>query len=82
MEFETLEQIVNLFERCRSEGKALQINIDEDLLKILPLPRKLLLDLLSNELISTFFRLSNDQKTLYYQNNVISIVPFNDHLIN
>jgi len=70
MDFEILEKILNLFDNCQSRGKSLQINIDEDLVQILPLPRKLILDFLSDQLISTFVRLSNDQTTLYFQNNV------------
>jgi len=70
MDFEILEKILNLFDHCQNRGKSLQINIDEDLVKVLPLPRKLILDFLSDQLISTFFRLSNDQTTLYFQNNV------------
>jgi len=76
MDWEILEKILNLFDNCQSHGKSLQINIDDDLLKILPLPRKLILDLLSDQSIPIFFRLSNDQNTLYFQNNVMK------HFIN
>ncbi len=70
MNFELLEKILNLFDNCQSRGKSLEINIDEDLVQILPFPRKLILDCLSDPSIASFFRLSNDQNTLYFQNNV------------
>jgi len=70
MTCDLFEKILNLFDDCQSRGKSLQINIDEDLLKILPLPRKLIFDLLHDQPISTFCQLSNDQNTLYLQNNV------------
>ncbi len=78
MDFDVLEKILNLLERCQSENKPLQINIDEDLVKILPLPRRLILDILSDQI---FFRLSDDQKILFYQNNVIQFsFQLNDKL--
>jgi hypothetical protein len=70
MDFDVLDKILNHLERCQLENKPLQINIDEELLKILPLPRKLILDLLSDRSISTLFRLSDDQKILFYEKNV------------
>jgi hypothetical protein len=70
MDFDVLEKLLNHLERCQVENKSLQINIDEDLLKIFPLPRKLILDLLSEPFISMLFRLSDDQNILFYQNNV------------
>ncbi len=70
MDSERLEKILNLFSTRQSRGQSLEINIDEDLLKILPLPRKLIFDLLHDQPISTFCQLSNDQNTLYLQNNV------------
>ncbi len=76
MDFEILEKILNLFDNCQLCGKSLEINIDEDLVKILPLPRKLILDFLSDQLISTFCRLSNDQTTLYFRNNVTKNILF------
>ncbi len=70
MDFDVLEKLLNHLERCQVENKSLQINIDEDLLKIFPLPRKLILDLVSEPFISMLFRLSDDQNILFYQNNV------------
>jgi hypothetical protein len=70
MDFDVLDKILNHLECCQLENKPLQINIDEELLKILPLPRKLILDLLSDRSISTLFRLSDDQKILFYEKNV------------
>lgn len=71
MDLEFLEKLLNLFEKCQSSRKSLEINIDNDLVKILPLPRKLIFDILSEESIPNFLQLSNDQTTLYFQNNVI-----------
>ncbi len=51
MDFDVLEKLLNHLERCQLENKAL---------KILPLPRKLILDLLSERFISTLFRISDD----------------------
>jgi hypothetical protein len=56
MDFDVLEKLLNHLERCQFENKPLEVNIDEDLLKIFPLPRKLILDLLSERLILTLFR--------------------------
>ncbi len=61
MDFDVLEKLLNHLERCQLENKPL---------KILPLPRKLILDLLSERFISTLFRLSDDQKIFFYQNNI------------
>ncbi|CAF4079271.1 unnamed protein product, partial [Rotaria sp. Silwood2] len=69
MNFELFEKILNLFDKLQLSGKSLDINIDQDLLKILPLPRKLILDLLYDETISNIFHLSKDQNTIHFQNN-------------
>jgi hypothetical protein len=61
MDFDVLEKLLNHLDRCQLENKPL---------KILPLPRKLILDLLSERFISTLFRLSDDQKIFFYQNNI------------
>ena len=71
MDFELLEKILNLFSKNQSSGKPLEININEDLLKILPLQRKVLINLLCDQPISTFCSLSNDQNILSFQNTVI-----------
>jgi hypothetical protein len=68
MNIETLEKILNLFDHC------LQINIDRDLIKILPFPRKLILDLLSDSQVTAISYLSSDQNTLHFQNNVTNFI--------
>jgi hypothetical protein len=68
---EIFQQILNLFDDCHSHGKSLEINIDEDLINIFPLPHKLIVDLLIDEpSVSAISYLSNDQHTLCFQNNV------------
>ncbi len=68
---EIFQQILNLFDDCHSRGKSLEINIDEDLIHIFPLPHKLIVDLLIDEpSVSAISYLSNDQYTLCFQNNV------------
>ena len=71
MDWNTIETILNLFDDFLLCGKALKINIDEHLLKIIPLPRKLIIDLFVDPPMSTFFHLSDDQKSIDLQNNVI-----------
>ncbi|CAF3976411.1 unnamed protein product, partial [Rotaria sp. Silwood1] len=65
-----LEKILNLFDKFQLNGKSLEINIDQDLLKILPLPRKLIIDLLNDDIISKIFYLSEDQNTVHFSNNL------------
>jgi hypothetical protein len=65
-----LEKVLDLFEQCQSRGKSLEINIDRDLVPIVPLPRILILDLLSDQSITIISYLSDDKNTLYFQKNV------------
>ena len=61
MNFEVLEKVLNLFDSCQSSGKSLEIIIDQYLLEVFPLPRKLIADLLSDPPMSAMSYLSNDQ---------------------
>ena len=70
MDLKNLEKIFDHLDRCRQEGKPLQLNINEDLPKILPLPRRLILDFFSLPFNSTIFRISDDQQTISFQNSV------------
>ena len=70
MNSQVLEKILNLFDNLQAAGKPRQIKIDRDLLPIVPLPRKLILDLLTDEKMPKIFHLSEDQNTVYFQNNV------------
>ncbi|CAF0869430.1 unnamed protein product [Rotaria sp. Silwood1] len=70
MDLNLLEKILNLFDKFQLNGKSLEINIDQDLLKILPLPRKLIIDLLNDDIISKIFYLSEDQNTVHFSNNL------------
>jgi len=76
MNFEYIEKIVKLFERNQSLNKPLELNINEDLLKILPLQRKFLLTLLRQSPISNFSCLSQDETVLVFQNQVDFIFNF------
>ncbi|CAF0967945.1 unnamed protein product [Rotaria sordida] len=69
MDLDLFEKILNLFDKIQLSGKPFEINIDQDLLTIIPLPRKLILDLLSDEKISKIFYLSQDQNKVYFENN-------------
>ncbi|CAF1139371.1 unnamed protein product [Adineta steineri] len=67
---EIFEQILNLFDNCHSHGKPLQLSIDHDLVKILPLPHKLIRDYLTDQPIHAICWLSEDKNTLYFKNNL------------
>ncbi|CAF4053246.1 unnamed protein product [Rotaria magnacalcarata] len=64
MSSQVLEKILNLFDNFQTIGKPLQINIEQDLLPIIPLPRKIIIDLLTDERMPKIFYLSKDQNTL------------------
>ena len=70
MDIDLLEKILNLFDQCQAQGKPLKINIDQDLLKILPFPKQFVISLLSEPSPLAFSYLSNDENTLYFKNNV------------
>lgn len=73
MDLDSLEKILSLFDNLQIKRKPLKLNIDEDLSKILPLPKKLILDMLTDDKMPNFFYLSDDQNTIYFQNNVTKI---------
>lgn len=70
MDWKNLEKIFDHLDRCRQQGKDLQLNINEDLPKILPLPRKLILDFFSLPFPSTIFRISTDQQIISFESSV------------
>ena len=70
MDWKILEKIFDHLERCQRDGKILQLSIDDDLPKILPLPQKLILDFFSEAFMSKIFRLSNDQQAFLFDNHV------------
>ncbi|CAF3313561.1 unnamed protein product [Rotaria socialis] len=70
MSSQVLEKILNLFDNFQTIGKPLQINIEQDLLPIIPLPRKIIIDLLTDERMPKIFYLSEDQNTVCFQNNL------------
>lgn len=70
MDLELLSKILDLFDHCKTSGKPLQISVEHDLSKILPMPRKLILDFVSEGAMSILFYLSGDQNILRLTNNV------------
>ena len=70
MDLKILEKIFDHLDRCQCEGKPLQLNINDHLPQILPLPRKLILDFFSEPFTSKIFRISNDQQIISFENQV------------
>lgn len=71
MDSNFIDKVLNLFEKCELLGKDLEINIENDLTKIVLLPKKVIVDILFDESSPKFYRLSDDQTTLYFEYNVI-----------
>ena len=70
MNDELLKQIFVLFDRCQSAGRALQIDIEEELLPLYPVGLPVLVNSLSEAFPSSFLRLTSERKRLLFDNRV------------